>query len=254
MAVAAVSGSASGIGAAVRRRLEADGFRVIGVDLRDVEAEADLSTPAGRNAAVGAVRESCDGALDRLVLCAGLGPHTEDPPRIVSVNYFGAVDLLDGLLACLAGRPGAAAVVVGSNSAQLGPFQDHPVVEALLSHDEVAAHQQLAGDRGYIAYGGSKHALTRAVRRRAAEWGAAGVRLNAVAPGPTRTPLLEGTARHPIWSKGMAALPIPLGRQAEPEEMAAIVSFLLGADAAYVHGSVLYADGGTDASVMPDRF
>jgi NAD(P)-dependent dehydrogenase (short-subunit alcohol dehydrogenase family) len=66
--------------------------------------------------------------------------------------------------------------------------------------------------------------------------------------------MLAATALHPIWSRGMAALPIPLGRQAEPEEMAAIVAFLLGPDAGYVHGSVWYADGGTDASVRPDHF
>jgi NAD(P)-dependent dehydrogenase (short-subunit alcohol dehydrogenase family) len=254
MGVAVVSGSASGIGAAVRKRLEAAGDRVIGVDVRDAEIRADLSTPAGRAAAVTQTRTACGGALDRMVLCAGLGPHTEDAPRIVSVNYFGAVDLLDGLRPCLEGRPGAAAVVIASNSAQLGPLQEHPVVAALLDHDEARAHALLADDRGYIAYAGSKHALTRAVRRRAGEWGKAGVRLNAIAPGPTRTPMLAATALHPVFGKGMAALPVPLGRQAEPEEMAAIVAFLLGPDAAFVHGSVWYADGGTDASFRPDRF
>jgi NAD(P)-dependent dehydrogenase (short-subunit alcohol dehydrogenase family) len=202
---------------------------------------------------VAGVREACGGALDRLVLCAGLGPHVEDA-RIALVNYFGSVDLLDGLLDCLRGRPDAAAVVVASNSAQLGPFQEHPVVLALLDGDETRVRELLADDRGYIAYGGSKHALSRAVRRRAAEWGSAGVRLNAIAPGPTRTPLLEAGAKHPIWGKGMEALPIPLGRKAEPEEMAGIIAFLLGPGAGYVHGSIWYADGGTDASVRPDFF
>jgi NAD(P)-dependent dehydrogenase (short-subunit alcohol dehydrogenase family) len=250
---AAVTGSASGIGAAVRERLERDGDRVIGVDLRDAEVVADLSTPEGRQAAVEGVRDACGGALDRLVACAGLGPAAEDA-IIARVNYFGAVALLDGLLPCLRGRPGAAAVVVASNSAQLGPFEDHPVVQALLEGDEEKACALLADDRGYIAYGASKHALTRAVRRRAAEWGEAGVRLNAIAPGPTNTPLLEGTARHPIWSQGMDALPVPLGRRAEPAEMAGIVAFLLGPEAGYVHGAVWYADGGADAAFRPDRF
>jgi len=254
MGTAVVSGSASGIGAAVRARLEADGDRVVGIDLRDAEVVADLSTPQGRAAAIEGARRACPDGIDRLVPCAGLGPHVEDAARIVSVNYFGAVDLLDGLKDLLSGRPAAAVVVVSSNSAQLGPFQDHPAVLALLDHEEAQAHALLAEDRGYIAYGGSKHALSRAVRRRAAAFGAAGIRLNAIAPGPTRTPMLEGTARHPIWSKGMDALPSPLGRRAEPEEMAAIVAFLLGPDAAYVHGSILFADGGTDASVRPDHF
>ncbi|MBW2448660.1 MAG: SDR family oxidoreductase [Deltaproteobacteria bacterium] len=253
MGIAGVSGSASGIGAAVRARLEADGDRVIGVDLRSAEVEADLSTAEGRSSAIAGVREACGGALDRLVLCAGLGPQVGDA-RIAQVNYFGAVDLLDGLLPCLSGAPDAAAVVIASNSAQLGPFQDHPVVLALLDGDEARACELLADDAGYIAYGGSKHALSRAVRRRAAEWGGAGVRLNAIAPGATQTPLLEGTEKHPVWGKGVDALPIPLGRRATPAEVADIIAFLLGPEARYIHGSIVYADGGTDASVRPDFF
>jgi NAD(P)-dependent dehydrogenase (short-subunit alcohol dehydrogenase family) len=254
MGTAAVTGSASGIGAAVRARLEKDGDRVIGVDLRDAEVLADLSTPDGRERAIAGLREAAGAGLDRLVLCAGLGAHVEDFGRIVSVNYFGAVDLLDGLLDRLEGRPGAAAVVVCSNSAQFGPFEEHPVVLALLEHRERRAHELLAHESGFLAYGGSKHAVSRAVRRRAKRWGAAGVRLNGIAPGPTRTPLLEGSVTHPVYGKGVEALEIPLDRWGEPGEIAAAIAFLLGPEASYVHGSILYADGGCDAALRPDRF
>ena len=63
----AVTGSASGMGAATCRRLEADGARVIGIDLRDADVVADLGTPEGRAHAVEAVGQRCDGALDGLV-------------------------------------------------------------------------------------------------------------------------------------------------------------------------------------------
>jgi NAD(P)-dependent dehydrogenase (short-subunit alcohol dehydrogenase family) len=251
---AAVTGSASGIGAAVCARLARQGDRVIGVDLRGAEVEADLSRPEGRAAAVDGVLARTRGDLDRLVLCAGLGSHVEDLARIASVNYFGAVDVLDALRPALAGRPGAAAVVTCSNSAQMAPLDEHPYVQALLAHDEARAREEAAASNGFVAYAGSKHALSRAVRRRAAEWGAAGVRLNGIAPGPTRTPLLQGSADHPVWGRGLRALVLPLGRWAEPEEIAAVVAFLLGPDASYVHGSILYADGGHDASLRPDRF
>lgn len=254
MSVTAVTGSASGIGAALRERLEQKGDRVVGVDIRDAEVEADLATVDGRQQAVAGVREATGGSLDRLVLCAGLGPQVPDPRQIASVNYFGAVEVMDGLLDSLSARPGAATVAVCSNSAQFGPFEEHPFVLALLEHDEAKAREIASAENAYIAYGGSKHALCRAVRRRASRWGEAGVRLNGICPGPTETPLLRGSIDHPIWGKGVAGLDIPLRRHAKAAEVAAVIDFLLGSDASYVHGSILYADGGNDAAMRPDRF
>ncbi|MFQ5415499.1 MAG: SDR family oxidoreductase [Myxococcota bacterium] len=254
MGVAVVTGSASGIGAAIRTRLEANGGRVVGVDLRDAEVVADLGTPPGRRRAIEGVLSAVDGGIDRLVLCAGLGAHLDDLAAIASVNYFGAVDLMDGLLESMRGRPDAAAVAVCSNSAQFGAFDEHPFVLALLAHDEARAREIVSKENGFLAYAGSKHALGRAVRRRASRWGEAGVRLNGICPGATQTPLLQGSIDHPVFGKGVDALEIPLGRRAVPEEMATVVEFLLGPDASYVHGSLLYADGGNDATVRPDRF
>src|SRR5215475_456100 len=82
--VTAITGSASGIGAATRARLERAGERVIGVDLRGAEVAADLSTGAGREQAIVGVRRASDGRLDGLVVCAGLGPQFEPWPTIVS--------------------------------------------------------------------------------------------------------------------------------------------------------------------------
>jgi NAD(P)-dependent dehydrogenase (short-subunit alcohol dehydrogenase family) len=254
MGIAAVTGSASGIGAAIRERLENDGDRVIGVDLRDAEVEVDLSTPEGRRRAVDGVLKASGGALDRLVLCAGLGADLEDFAKIASVNFFGSVDVMDGLRSALEGRPGAAAVVVCSNSARFGPFDDHPFVLALLDHDEARARELVAKENGFLAYGGSKHALCRALRRRAKAWGAAGVRLNGIAPGTTETPLLRASIEHPVYGEAVEALDIPLGRWARAEEMAVLTAFLLSPAAGYVHGSIVYADGGNDAAMQPDRF
>lgn len=102
------------------------------------------------------------------------------------------------------------------------------------------------------AYAMSKLALIRAVRGRAQAWAARGVRLNAVAPGPVQTPLLQGSLAHPVLGPLTRALPVPLGRPARPAEIAGVVTFLLGPASAYVHGSVLFADGGTDALLRPD--
>ena len=251
--VAVVTGSASGIGRAVREQLEADGLRVVGVDLRDAEVEADLSTPEGRARAVAEAREAA-GAIQKLVVAAGVGGHVEKAELVAAVNYFGALAVLDGLGDAMRGQPGAAAVVVASNSAHMGNPDEHPYVLAMLDGDEAAAQAAIPPGGAALAYPYSKHALARAVRRRAAEWGAGGVRLNAIAPGTTETPLYRGAADHPVLGRAVDAIPVPLERPAQPDEIARVIRFLLSDDASYVHGSVLWADGGTDAVLRPDGF
>ncbi len=112
-----------------------------------------------------------------------------------------------------------------------------------------------AGDmRGNLAYAGSKNALTVAVRERAKAWGAAGVRLNTVAPGATQTPLLEAGLNDPRYGQAIRDFIPPIGRRAAPEEIAAAVGFLLSTAASYVHGAQLVVDGGIDAVSRPTSF
>jgi NAD(P)-dependent dehydrogenase (short-subunit alcohol dehydrogenase family) len=253
MPTIAVTGSASGLGAAVRARLEHDGAEVVGVDLAGQEVSADLSTGAGRSRAMNAVIEATGGVLDGLVVCAGLGPHVTPTSQLVAVNYFGAIEVLDGLRPALAAGERPAAVAISSNSIGLVPMHDTTLVDALVDGDEASALELAGGFDGASVYGMTKRALAVAVRRRASGWGKAGVRLNVVAPGPILTPLLQGSIDDPELGPLVDALPIPLDRRAEPAEVASVVAFLLGADAAFVHGAVLFADGGTDALVRPEH-
>jgi NAD(P)-dependent dehydrogenase (short-subunit alcohol dehydrogenase family) len=251
---AVVTGSASGIGAATRAKLEAAGHRVVGVDIRCAEIVADLSKAAGRQAAIRDVLDACAGRIDRFVPCAGVN-QSALLPTIASVNYFGTVELIDGLFDALRAGEAPACVAICSNSARMAPFDDTPYVRALLAGDEAGAHAALEdGGHGFLAYAGSKLAVGKAVRRRAAAWGEAGVRLNAVAPGATRTPLLEASLSDPQYGRFVKDLPVPLGRFAEADEIAGVIEFLLGPAAAFVHGSVWYADGGTDAFLRPNDF
>lgn len=255
MAVIVVTGSASGIGRATRERLEAEDNQVIGVDLRDAEVLADLAIPAGRVAALTNVLQATHGHIDGLVVCAGVGPEFEPWSTIVSLNYFGAHAFLVGLREALTTAESPAAVAVSSNSSVL-PNSDTPLVNACLAGNEDEARDLALTLDGHRTYAGSKLALARWVRRNApgADWAASGIRLNAVAPGAVLTPLLQRGLDHPAYGAAIRNFPIPLGDFGTPDQIAAVITFLLGPDASFFCGSVLFVDGGTDALLRPDEY
>ncbi len=252
-----ITGSASGIVAAVLAQIEAAGDRVDGVHVRDAEIVADLSAEEGRARVVSAVREQAGDAIDGLVACAGLGPQVAAHDRIVSVNYFGAVATLTSLRALLAKGNAPSAVAISSNSSRIVPEGDSGLVAACLDGDEASARRIAGPVDGSTVYANTKLALARWVRRNApgAEWAGAGIRLNAVAPGAVQTPLLQEGLDDPQFGPAIRGFPIPLGAGfGRPEQIADAVVFLLGARASFCCGTILYVDGGSDALVRRDAY
>lgn len=266
MRTVAVTGSASGIGAAVAARLRSAGDRVIGVDLRDAEVIADLSSGPGRADAVTGVAEACGGVLDGLVTCAGVGGLPGRPGSLlVEVNYCGTVQLLAGLRPALAAAAGAAsaaggasaaAVAIASNSTTIHPDPPLALTDACVAGDLPSA-RRLADEAGPVAaYPATKVAVCRWLRRQAPSksWAGAGIRLNAVAPGAVETPLLAEQRNDARIAPLIEGLPIPLGRPGLPDEVAAVVAFLLSPDASLLCGSILLADGGTESLLRADAY
>lgn len=251
----AVTGAASGIGAATAAHLRARGGRVIACDLTDGDVAADLSTHQGRTALVERVAKLSDGRLDGIVANAGGGP----APTMLALNFFGAVATLEGLRPLLAASPAPRAVMVSSVSS-LGPT-DAALVDACLSLDEArtcngGAAALAAGKTGLDLYGSAKLALNRWCRRMAvaADWAGADIPLNVVAPGVVDTPAAAWVLSS---AEGRAELarrtPLSAARPARTDQMAALIGWLVGAENSLMTGQVLFADGGLECLAKGDR-
>jgi NAD(P)-dependent dehydrogenase (short-subunit alcohol dehydrogenase family) len=247
------------MGAATLARLEALGQQLIGIDIEDAPVRADLGTVEGRQAALDAVAELAGprGAIDGLVTFAGLPGLTGTRGSLLaSVNYFGTVALMEGLRPLLARGDQAAAVVISSNSTTCQPGVPMDVVERCLAGDEAGAREAADAATALATYPATKLALARWARRKAPmpEWAGAGITLNVVAPGAIETPLLQATREDPTIGPFVDAFPIPVGRKGTAAELAEFVCWLLGPNARFFCGSVLFVDGGTDAQLRADDF
>ncbi len=254
-----MTGAASGMGRAVTEKLTAAGHTVIDVDIVDATVRADLSTPAGRLDAAAAVLERCGGRLDGAVMAAGLGPapDRERPRLIAEVNYFGVVELLEAWRPALAATDAAKVVVFASNSSTTVPMVPGRAIRGFLDGDidRVLGTLRIFGKQApTFAYAASKIAISRWVRRTAVtpEWAGAGIRLNAIAPGAVLTPLLEKQLATPAEAKQIKRFPVPIGGFGDAGHLADWVVFMLSDAAAFLCGSVVFVDGGSDAWFRAD--
>lgn len=251
-----VTGSASGIGAETAALLRERGNRVIGVDLRDAEVVADLSTHAGRIQAAADATATAGGTIDAVVAAAGISA-----PRslTVAVNFFGVTEFLEALQPALA-KSTAPRVAVVSSMASLQPNSPE-LVDALLAGDEPAAlaiGDALAAKgpaEGYLNYPSSKRALSRWIRREGitARWAGAGIPLNAIAPGTVLTPMtLELLATEESRAMVDSHVPMPLNGHSEPIVIARALAWLASEENTHMTGQTIYVDGGADASLRGD--
>lgn len=256
-----VTGSASGMGAAVADSLRKAGHVVIGID-RDAadtglgpsgdDVVADLSTAAGRASAIAAVTERADGELTGAVLAAGLGPARGRERTLCEVNLLGVTELLEAFRPLLATAKDAKVVVFGSNSTTATPLVPRRAISRLERGDLESATTILRRRgsmlSGPAAYAASKIAVTRWCRVHATsrDWAGEGIRLNVIAPGPVMTPLLRGQLDG-ASAKNVRTFPIPIREYGTPAQLVEWVMLMLSPAADFMSGSVITIDGGTEA-------
>ena len=240
-----ITGGASGIGAAAARLFAAAGANVAIADRNGEAAGAlaqelpgaiactvDVMNPDDCLAMVDAVRKAF-GRLDCAFNNAGITevaplkgaplPETHELPLDIWRQVLG-VDL-DGVFHCLRAE---LPLLLESGG---GAIVNTTSLQAHISYPRTAAHTA------------AKHGVLGLTKTIAKEYGGRAIRCNAVSPGVVDTPLTNQVIHQPEY-KDMLLAPIPIGRFAQPEDVAKAVVWLCSDDAAYINGAVLAADGG----------
>jgi NAD(P)-dependent dehydrogenase (short-subunit alcohol dehydrogenase family) len=220
---ALVTGGASGIGREVAARLHEAGDTVVVWDLSGGDIACDVSDPDAVSAAMEqTVRDH--GVPTRIVTCAGIGAsgmlleqRPTDWERVLSVNLTGTwLTIRAGARAMIDAGVGGSIVAVSSISGTLA-------------------------DRDMGAYCVSKAGVDMLVKVAAVEWGVHGIRVNAVGPGVTRTPMLAKPEQLPGWVEGLSER-TAFGRLGEATDVAGAIVGVL--ELPWVTGQVVHADGG----------
>ncbi len=247
----AVTGVASGIGAALAARLRARGCRVTGFDVRPPTGTG-FACHAIDLADLGAIDEAlarAEGPFDGLCNNAGVSPRPGQEVAILTINYLAQRSVTRALLPRLA----AGASIVNMASRAGARWRENLAqVQRLAAVDprDLAAFVRDERLDAARAYNLSKEALIAWTLGESEAMTARGLRINAVCPGAVATGLLTDFAA--AFGEAMARNVARAGRPGQPDEIAAVADFLLSADSSWLRGAEISPDGGMGAFAASD--
>lgn len=257
MADYVITGATSGIGLATKQTLEKQGHRVFNVDFKDGDFTADLSKPEGRQGAIEAVEKAFPDGLDGLICNAGVGPGAPTE-MIFALNFFAGVRLAEGLRPLLKKKKGCCVCTVSNTVSQASVRPDWVDMMTNTMDEErcLEVAKEIPREMGPFAYASSKHALARWVRRVSGAWATDGLRINAIAPGNTTTPMTKGMTPEQMEMALLIPIPTRYGSRTflDAQEIANGMAFLASPQASGINGVILFIDGGIDALLRSERF
>lgn len=239
-----VTGAGSGIGAACVQRLHDEGATVVALDISQASLDIIAAELKGSSRVIGAVLNVSDrdgslklitdmrkrlGSLHGLINCAGIpgvGTILDTEPdlyeQVMAVNLEGTLNMCQAFV---------------------NTVKDDAYPRAIVNTSSGAG---VMGHPNRIPYVASKFAVSGITKSMCPELGPLGIRINAVAPGVTNTPLVNHIMTDAKAIERVNALH-PIGRVAEPSEIAAVMVFLLTEDASFMTGAIISVDGGQTA-------
>lgn len=234
--VAVVTGAGSGIGLATAKMLCSRGARVAGLDLSPGTDErigwylTDVTSQGSVSTAVEAVKKDL-GGIDAVVNCAGIGSvgaitdnDDQEWHRVFDVNVVGIARVMRAVLPHLVESQFPSVVNIASIAANVGLIER-------------------------ACYSASKGAVLSLTRAMAADALRDGIRVNCVCPGTIDTPWVErllAQVEDPISARSLLAARQPIGRLGTPEEVAAVINFLVEPSASFITGAAFAVDGGME--------
>ena len=244
--VALITGGASGIGLASAQRLASEGARVVVVDtnadagaaaakeLDGLFVSADVTSPRDNEAMYAAAFEAY-GRIDIAFHNAGISPPEDDSILVTSLDAWRRVQEVNLTSVFL----GCKAVI---------PYMQRAGKGSIINTASFVA--TMAAATSQISYTASKGGVLAMSRELGVQFAREGIRVNALSPGPVNTPLLQELFAADPERAARRLVHVPMGRFAEPDEIAAAVAFLASDDSSFITASNFLVDGGISGAYV----